>query len=198
MKKKIVCQNGYIIYQIDENDIYGAVEFVVKTNYKKHKAKVDATQMKLEIAEILESERKIFKHSCFYMATTMNGQIIGTLRVLISNSSDMDLPDNVEHDSIHKVCHIGRFAIDQYNGDKLGNELFKQLVLLAFSHVCQHQNNILIAECDIKLHRVLRLMGIDIIKIGLPFFCLGSETISVYAPYKNIIQYYSKYNLLQQ
>ncbi len=198
MKKKIVCQNGYVIYQIDENDIHRAVEFVVKTNYKKHKAKADATQMKLEIAKILESEREIFKHSCFYMATTMDGQIIGTLRVLISNSSDIVLPDNVKHNSIHKVCHVGRFAIDKNNGDNLGNELFRHLVLLAFSHVCKHVDNILIAECDIKLHRVLQLMGIDIVKIGPSFLCLGSETIPVYAPYTSIIQYYSKYNLLQQ
>lgn len=194
MKKEITRHSNYIIYQIDENEIPKAVDFVVKTNYNKHCIMIDNKKLELEIAEIIKTERKIFKCSCFYMVTTIDGQIIGTMRVSIVDIHDARLPDSIDHSSINKIYHIGRFAINQNSYAKLGCELFKRMILLAFSHICQNRNNILIAECDMKLHRVLVQMGIDIIKVGTPFFCLGSQTISVYAPYSSIIAYYSKYN----
>lgn len=196
MKKEIISLDKYIIYQIDENEISKAVEFVVKTNYIKHHFAIDNKQLELEIAEIIQTEKKIFERSFFYMATTIEGQIIGTLRVFEVDDFNTCLPDSIDRRSINKVFHIGRFAINQNGGEKLGSKLFKQMILLAFSHVCQNENNILIAECDIRLHRVLVRMKIDTIKIGNPFFCLGSETISVYATYSSINKYYSKYNLL--
>lgn len=194
MKKEITRQNDYIIYQIDENEIPRAVEFVVKTNYNKHYIMIDDKQLELEIAEMVKTERNIFKCSCFYMVTTIDGQIVGTMRVSTVDIHDVCLPDSIDHSSINKIYHIGRFAIKQNSYEKLGCGLFKRMILLAFSHICQNRNNILIAECDMKLHRVLVRMGIDIIKLGTPFFCLGSQTISVYAPYSSIIKYYSKYN----
>lgn len=198
MNRKITCQNDYIIYQIDEKDIPKAAEFVVRTNYKKHRFMVDNKQLESEITEIVRFEKRIFEHSCFYMATTIDGKIVGTIRVQMIKGSSIELPYDIDLDSINKVCHIGRFAIDQTGYDRLGYELFKRMVLIAFSHVCQNSNNILIAECDTKLYHVLVRMGIDIIKVGNPYLCLGSETISVYAPYKSVIEYYSKYDLLQQ
>lgn len=194
MKKEITRQSDYIIYQIDENEIPKAVEFVVKTNYNKHHIMTDVKQLELEIAEIVKTERKIFECSCFYMATTLDDQIVGALRVSAVDIHDVRLPDSIDRYSINKIYQIGRFAINQNSCEKLGCGLFKRMILLAFSHICQNRNNILIAECDMKLHSVLVRMGIDLIKIGTPFFCLGSKTISVYAPYSSIIKYYSKYN----
>lgn len=198
MRKNIICQDGYIISQIDEKDILKAVEFVVETNYKKHRFEFDSAQLHSEIDTILESEKKIFRDSFFYMATTIEGKIIGTLRVLVVDNLDVNLPEDIDCCCVNNICHVGRFAINQNNTGKLGNELFKRMILLAFSHVCQNRNNILVAECDAKLHRVLVQMGIDLKRVGEPFFCLGSETVFVYASYNSIIKYCQKYNLLQQ
>lgn len=198
MNKMVTCQKGYTISQIEKSDIFKAVEFVVRTNYKKHCCSVDYEQIDSEIADIVKAEMSIFENSCFYVATTVDGRIIGTLRVQVMDKSLIDFPFGINLENINYIYHIGRLAIDQIDGHKLGSGLFKRMVLLAFSHVCQNENNILIAECDVKLHRVLLRMGIDIITLGPPFFCLGSETILIYAPYKNIIEYYSKNNLLQQ
>ena len=198
MRKRIISLDECSIYQIDETDILSAVEFVVRTNYKKHNPSAKFQKIDSEIYEIYASERKIFDHSYFYMVTTSTGQIVGALRVMIGNKYNLDLPDSVNLDSINDVCHIGRFAIDLVGNNKLGNTLFKKMILLAFSHVCANKDNVLVAECDMKLHRVLVKMGIGIIPVGVPFFCLGSETISVYAPYENVIEYCLKYNLLQQ
>lgn len=194
MRKEIISQDGYMIYQIDEADILCVVEFVVRTNYKKHKSSIEYQQIESEIVEIYESEKKIFDRSCFYIATTITGQIVGALRIMIGGKYDIALPDSVNLNSINNICHIGRFAIDQIGNNKLGNKLFKEMVLLAFSHVCKNKDNVLVAECDMKLHRVLVKMGIGIIPIGPSFFCLGSETISVYAPCENVIEYYLRRN----
>lgn len=198
MDKMVMCQKGYTISKIEKSDVFKAVEFVVKTNYKKHSYSVDYKQVHSEISDIVKTEMEIFENSCFYVATSTDGQIIGTLRVQVMKKSFIGFPLDFNLENVNNIYHIGRFAIDQINDQKLGSELFKRMILLAFSHVCQNKNNILVAECDMKLHRVLLRMGIDIIVLGPPFFCLGSETILIYAPYKNIIEYYSKYNLLQQ
>lgn len=198
MKKKIASEDGYIIYQIEKDGILDAIKFVCATNYKKHHSPVDKEQFDMEVTEISASEESIFDYSYFYVVMSKTGQLIGTLRVHEVDKNSIDLPNFIDLKSIKTIYHIGRFAIDCNDGRKLGNDLFKKMILLAFSHICQYKNNIMIAECDMKLYKVLLRMGIDIVKIGPPFTCLGSETILVYARYENIIEYYLKYNSLQQ
>lgn len=197
MKKEIGYIHEYRICQIDKDDISEVVKFVVKTNYKKHHFMADSEFINSEIAQICDFEEKIFNRSVFYAIIDKNQQIVGALRVSKENKYELKLPDTIDLSSVNKVYHIGRFAIDQTNNN-LNIELFKRLINIAFSLVCQDKNNILIADCDTKLCRILRKMGIGLIPVGAPFFCVGSETVSVYLPYDNVIKYYLEYNLLQQ
>nr|DAI00552.1 MAG TPA: Autoinducer synthase [Caudoviricetes sp.] len=198
MKKKIASEDGYTIYQIEKDGLLDAIKFVCITNYKKHHSLIENIQLDMEVVEISASEYSIFDYSYFYVVMSEKKQLIGTLRVHKIDKNSIDLPDCIDLNSVNTVYHIGRFAIDSNDSFKLGNDLFRKMILLAFSHICQHENNIMIAECDMKLYKVLLKMGINIVKISSPFICLGSETVLVYARYENIIEYYLKYNSLQQ
>lgn len=189
--------DGYYISVIGANELYQAIEFVIKTNYKMHNYAVDNQEFESAVRVIYESEKKIFEKSIFYIVRDSENKIVGSLRVLIGKQSEFDFMDGFGINVVGNICHIGRFAIDQYGKNKMGGRLFKHLILIAFSHVCQCADNVLVAECDLKLVHVLKKMNIGIVEIGVPFMCLGSETIQVYAPYQNIAEYYIKNELSQ-
>ena len=188
----------YSISVIAANELYEAVEFVIMTNYKIHNFVANKEEFESDIRSIYESEKKIFEKSFFYIVTDSENRIVGSLRVLIGKQQELDFMYNVGIDVAGDICHIGRFAIDQHGENKMGGKLFKHLILIAFSHVCQCVDNVLVAECDIKLAHILQKMNIGIVEIGVPFMCLGSETVQVYASYQNIVEYYTKNKLLQQ
>lgn len=198
MERIFIHKSEYNIYRISYDDLYSAIEFVVETNYKMHKSDIKSQEVKQEINSIYESEKLLLEHSYFYMATDSEDKIIGTLRVLVSKKEFSYMYKYINIDVLGNICHIGRFAIDEHGKNKMGSKLFKHFISIAFSHVCQSCDNVLVAECDVKLLKVLERMKIGIIRLNEPFLCMGSETICVYAPYENIIAYYSNSKLLQQ
>lgn len=198
MGRKVMYIGEYSISVIGANELHQAIEFVIKTNYKIHNFVANEEDLESDVRTIYESERKIFEKSFFYNITDSENRIVGTLRVLIGKQHELDFMNNVGINVAGDICHIGRLAIDQHGDNKMGAKLFKHLILIAFSHVCQCVDNVLVAECDMKLAHVLQKMNIGIVEIGVPFMCLGSETVQVYAPYQNIIEYYTKNKLLQQ
>lgn len=198
MEREFIYQNEYIIYKIGYNELYSAIQFVVETNYKIHNSHIDNKRLNQEINGIYESEKILLENSFFYVATDLEDNIIGTLRVFIGKNDTPYLCKFVNIDVKGNMCHIGRFAIDEHGRNKMGSILFKHFILIAFSHVCQSSDNVLVAECDVKLLKILKKMKIGIARLSEPFLCMGSETICVYAPYENIIEYYSNSKLLQQ
>ena len=165
-------------------------------NYTHHQCSIDDEQLKSTIEEISQKELKIFNRSHFYKAVDENNQTIGTLRIADWDKSDaLKWISGLQIENINKVYHIGRFAVSQNKGNNPlgGKNIFKQLVLVAFSYICENPQNILIAECDMKLFRTLRKLGIDLNPVGNVEFCLGSDTIYVYATYETIRKFYDKY-----
>ena len=56
--------------------------------------------------------------------------------------------------------HVGRFAVESYI-EATNISLFKQLMIFAIYPVLNSLNGYLIAECDSKLLREMKLTGID-------------------------------------
>lgn len=83
--------------------------------------------------------------------------------------------------------------------DKAGFGVFKTLMTFAISEVCKNENSIALAECDIKLLRILRLLGIEAKALADPIYYLGSETIPVLLSYKGLKRFLDKnYYLIPQ
>ena len=196
MSNIITINKEYIIREIDKKELLPAIEFVVRMNYTHHQCPINEGQLKETIEDIYLQESKIFDHSYFYKVVNHNNQTIGTLRIADwDKSAALPWTINLQTKDINKIYHIGRFAVSQSkeNNPLGGKNIFKQLVLIAFSYVCENSRNILIAECDVKLFRTLRKLGIELVQIGNTEFCLGSETVCVYATFETIHKFYNRY-----
>ena len=89
----------------------------------------------------------------------------------------------------NEIYHIGRFAIKK---DVRDITLLKKLMMYAIAPVCKHEGNVAFAECDSKLLRILRLMGIYATVLGESVDYLGSETIPIALSYDGLIDFYNK------
>lgn len=90
------------------------------------------------------------------------------------------------------VYHIGRFAIAK-GCDEKGFRIFKTLMALALKVADADPKGAVFAECDLKLLRTIRLLGIEAEAIGDPVLYLGSETVPVKLPwagYQNFLHRY--------
>ncbi len=89
------------------------------------------------------------------------------------------------------IYHIGRFAVSK-GADKRGFHIFKTLIALALQVAQKSQGGIVFAECDVKLLRTIRLLGIEAESIGAPIHYLGSETIPIQLPWTGYQSFLNK------
>jgi hypothetical protein len=68
--------------------------------------------------------------------------------------------------------------------------LFKSLLLYAMYPICNRKKGIVFAECDSKLLRTMKLMGIRVHSLGNGIEYLGSETIPVYSTYDDLVGFF--------
>lgn len=72
-------------------------------------------------------------------------------------------------------------------------------MVCAINEVCRSENSLALAECDVKLLRILKLMGIEAITLADSINYLGSETIPVMLSYNSLKSFLDKnINLLPQ
>ncbi|WP_299617567.1 hypothetical protein [uncultured Tenacibaculum sp.] len=186
------------LQKLEINQIINLAEFIVLENYKHHANETLPSNHKEDIDAIYYEELNYFNDSQIFVSKDMLGTINGAIRVLQWNFKDT-LPLQkifgihplmaVKNDRVNNIFHIGRFAINKSIGDI---NLFKKLMVCAIKPVCEHKDNVAFAECDSKLLRVLRLLGIKATIIGKPIHYLGSETIPVALSYDGLINFYNK------
>ncbi|WP_442265278.1 hypothetical protein ACSIGC_13185 [Tenacibaculum sp. ZS6-P6] len=186
------------LQKLEIHQIIELAEFIVHENYNHHTNETLPENHTDDINSIYYEELNYYNNSEIFVSKDIIGSINGAIRVLKWNFKDI-LPIQkifginpflaVKNDSINNIFHIGRFAIKKNVGDI---NLFKKLMVCAIAPVCEHENNVAFAECDSKLLRVLRLLGIKAEIIGRPIHYLGSETIPVALPYKGLIDFYNK------
>lgn len=184
--------------KLNANQVLDLAQFVVTENFKHHSGNILPDDYKNDINSIKKEELNYFKNSQIFTAKDSSGSILGAIRVLKWNYTDV-LPIQkifginpllaIHQPSINEIYHIGRFAIKKGVGD---NTLFKKLMVCAIAPICEHKDNIAFAECDSKLLRVLSLMGIKTTVIGKSIDYLGSETIPVSLTYDGLIDFYTK------
>ena len=179
-----------------QNELFKLSRFVVLENFKHHADNVLPSTIQEEIDSIYQEELAYAKNAIVFMSKTRTGKVQGTIR---SMRWDYRTPLPIQKmfgiDPTHYVCglpqaeiwHIGRFAIKKGTRDIM---LLKELMANAIEPVCQHPYNVAFAECDAKLLRIMRLMGIKAEVIGESIDYLGSETIPVLLPYEGLIEFY--------
>lgn len=184
---------------LDRKNLYRLAKFVVEENYSHHEF-IQPKQLKNEI-DLVFSEEQALQNSKIFIAADSKDEIIGSIRVLRWNFSDLLPIEKIFHisplslDTPCKVFHIGRFAIKK-GSDKSGFMVFKTLMALAINEVCRNENTFALAECDAKLLKILRLLDIEAKILAKSQYYLGSETIPVLLPYNGLKRFLEKNRIL--
>ncbi|QTD38555.1 hypothetical protein JL193_04510 [Polaribacter batillariae] len=184
--------------KLESDQLFDLAEFIVMENFKHHSNQVLPKDYRKDIHSIYNEEIIYCKNSEIFVAKDHLGGMVGAIRVLKWNYIDV-LPIQkifginplvaTKEIHVHNIYHIGRFAIKK----EIGNiYLFKQLMICAIASVCAYKDNIVFAECDSKLVRILSLLGIKTNVIGASINYLGSETIPISMDYNGLIEFYNK------
>lgn len=184
--------------KLNSNQILNLAQFVVEENFNHHSNNKQPKNYKNSIDSIYNEEINYFNNSEIFVAKNNVGSILGSIRILKWNYSDL-LPLQkifginpllaIKSDRINNIYHIGRFAIKKGVRDI---NLFKQLMVCAIGPVCENEDNVVFAECDRKLLRILTMLGIEATVIGESITYLGSETIPIAITQKGLINFYNK------
>lgn len=204
MKNLVIETEKYVIYEVNEESLYKIATFVAKRYYKQHKGFIIKKTLEHEINLIYQEELTLLNTSRIYIAENLISQMIGCIRVMkwdkmsalpiqkIFNINPLEYINDTLQSS---YWHVGRFAVDSYDYS-LNMHLFKQLMMLAISPIYQECDGYMIAECDRKLLRVVKLLGIDAVSLSEGIYYLGSETIPIYANKKGLSKFYNNHHHL--
>ena len=112
--------------KLNANQILDLAQFVVTENFKHHSENVLPEDYKKDINSIKKEELNYIKNSQIFVAKDYSGSILGAIRVLRWNYTDI-LPIQkifginpllaIHQPSINNIYHIGRFAIKKDAGD---------------------------------------------------------------------------------
>lgn len=183
-------------YSLDRQNLFELAKFVVEENYSHHR--MNNRLLDKEVDEIYLEELRL-DNSKIFVSTDQYHSIVGSIRVSKWNGREI-LPmqklfniniDGIGQDNKYNVWHIGRFAIKK-GIDKTGFNVFKILMVCAINEVCQNEDCFALAECDAKLLRVLKLLGIEAITLADSINYLGSETIPVLLTYTGLKKFLDK------
>lgn len=189
---------GNSFNSFNNEELMNLSKFVVTENFKHHTEGKFPNEYNDDIASVYKEEMDYLKNSKIFAVKTGSGEIKGTIRLI---KWDFITPLPIQKmfginpltcnngRAVNEIFHIGRFAITKGSQGAL-----KKLILCAIKPICEHKDNIAYAECDAKLLRILKIMGIEANVIGKSINYLGSETIPVSIPYEGVIDFYNKHN----
>jgi len=195
-------KRNHYLQSLELNKLDELASFIVDENYSHHADGELPENYSTEVEEIHQEELQFFQDSQIFVARDYLGEIFGSIRVVKWNYEE-ELPIKKifgicpsvldDKEESRPIWHIGRFAIKkEYNN----LNLFKKLMVHAIAPVCENKESISIAECDSKLLRVLRMLGIEAKSLAEPVDYLGSETIPISMSYEGLIGFYNKYKHL--
>ena len=163
------------------------IHFVINENHLHHREIVTAEDIN-SARQILCAEEKQYFNSHIFVAMS-NNIICGSIRIFQKTATQILPIEKIFNINVEDfagagtpIYHIGRFAVSK-GADKRGFHIFKTLIALALQVAQQGKGGIVFAECDVKLLRTIRLLGIEAESIGAPIYYPGSETIPIQLPW---------------
>jgi len=170
-------------YKMPAEYIQELIHFVINENHLHHHEVLTAQDID-SAKEILSAEEKQYFDSHIFVAMS-NNIICGSIRIFQKTATQILPIEKIFNINVEALAgagtpiyHIGRFAVSK-GADKRGFHIFKTLIALALQVARQGQGGIVFAECDVKLLRTIRLLGIEAEAIGKPTLYLGSETVPI-------------------
>lgn len=186
------------VEKLQKNQLLDLAKFVVTENFKHHSNGYLSGDYRNDVDAIYKEEVTFYENSEVFTVRDYSGFITGSIRLLKWNYTDV-LPIQkifginpflaINSPQVNDIYHVGRFAVRK---DACDLHLFKRLLICVAKIICSHKGNIAFAECDSKLLRVLKLLGVKAVTIGKSIDYLGSETIPIAMTYDGVIDFYKK------
>lgn len=178
------------------------ISFVIHQNYLHHGEHKMLNDLE-DLNAALCAEEQHYVPSHIFLAVS-KGEMCGSIRIFKKKPFQQLPMEKLYPIALQKVAgeneavyHIGRFAIRK-GIDQNGFRIFKTLMVQALNIATQDQGGVVLAECDSKLLRTLRLLGIEAEAIGVPIFYMGSETIPIRLPWAGYQDFLKKNKSLLQ
>lgn len=199
MDRFITSYNDYSVWQLAESGLYDLAKFVVIENYKHHQNLSDETMInEAEIQAVYNEEARYFHQSKIFVAKNHYDEIVGAIRIMNWNKRD-ELPitklfgiERINNTSFKDegmdIWHVGRFAVSSGLG-RGALSLFRVLMMFAVAPICKSDNGVMIAECDSKLFKTVRKLGMNVIALNDGIEYLGSVTIPMYATREGLFEF---------
>lgn len=174
-------------YTMCHENVDELIHFVNNENHLHHREIVTVEQIN-STRQLLCTEEKQYVNSQIFVAMS-DSIICGSIRIFQKTVTQILPIEKIFNINVEDlvgagtpIYHIGRFAVSK-GADKRGFHIFKTLIALALQVAQQGQGGIVFAECDVKLLRTIRLLGIEAESIGAPILYLGSETVPIKLPW---------------
>ena len=190
MDRFIASHENYSIWQLSKNGLFDLATFVVAENYKRHQNMAFNKDAHIdEILDVYSEEVRFFEESKILIAKNDRNEMVGTIRLLKWNGKEelpitrlfgiANLNEISPEDSSVQIWHVGRFAVSSDLG-RQGILLFKVLMAYAATSICEYEKGIMFAECDSKLLKIMKIMGLKAVALDDGIEYLGSVTIPIY------------------
>lgn len=206
MEKWIYTNEYYGICKLDKGNLHELAEFVVKENFKHHVGDFSSESIKEEIHSVYQEELQYIDVSTIFVARNNVGKIIGSIRVFkwdrqkplpLQKIFDINPLIVINPGADCSYWHIGRLAIDSFAGLPTIT-LFKQLMVYAVHPIVCEDESYMIAETDVKLLKVMNMLGIKTIQLGHSVNYLASKTIPICSSKNGLLLFYRRYRNLYQ
>lgn len=192
---------SYKIQKCSKENLKRFNEFVLIQNHLYYNSASSVNNYTNLLDSIYSFELMFYYNSKFFIATDDNNEIVGTIRSLLwDNYTQLPIQTffgvNIlayfNGEKNLKLWHIGRFAIAKRINSI---SLLKALILKAISPIVQHESLGAVAECDEKLLKILKLLGVEATIVAPAKKYLGSNTFPVFFSYQNLYKFYIKNTL---
>ncbi len=186
--------------KLEMDQLSELANFVVNENMCHHNDSETSKREHIQdmITKMYYEDLNLFLNSEFFVSKDSSGEIEGVIRI-VKWDYHQELPiqklfqiDPLQLTSRRRqtpIWHIGRFATRKNIGDRL---LFKKLMICAIAPLCRKKRGMAFAECDSKLLRAMKLLGIKAKVLGKSINYLGSETIPISLDYEGLKEFYHK------
>lgn len=177
--------NKVQFYRMPKAYIPQLIPFVLGQNYVHHGETNERIFQEQTVA--LMAEEESYADPEIFMAVA-GKEICGSIRIFKKRPGERLPLEKMYSVDVHSfveeggsIYHIGRFAVKK-GSDEKGFRIFKTLMALALK-VAGAEEGTVFAECDCKLIRTIRLLGVEAEAIGPSVFYLGSETVPIRLPW---------------
>lgn len=185
--------------KLEMDQLSDLANFVVNENMSHHTDHEEDETEHIQdmITKMYYEDLNLFFNSEFFVSKDSSGAIEGAIRI-VKWDYHQELPIQtlfhinplqISNRRRTPIWHIGRFATRKNIGDRF---LFKRLMVCAIAPLCRRKRGLAFAECDSKLLRAMKLLGIKAKVLGKSINYLGSETIPISLDYEGLKEFYQQ------